>query len=121
MWTDEQCQRYRVLSERDQANELTAEEAAELAVLVQQLCEAEAAYLAPANQRKVHEIAAVNTAVERLETENHVLRQYFSERLAFLERVKSLVTRVQAEDEELRERLAAILTSRDEPTAHSSS
>ena len=111
MWTDDQRQRYRVLSERDQASELTAEEAVELAALVQQLCDAEAAYLAPANERKAPEMAAINTAVERMETENRQLRQYLSERLAFLERVKSLVTHIQAEDQEMRERYRAILSS----------
>lgn len=121
MWTDEQRRRYGVLSVRDQANELTAEEAAELAALVQQLCDAEAAYLAPANKRKTEELAAVKTAVERLETENRQLRQYLSERLDFKERVKSLVARVQAEDQQMRERFAAILATGDEPSTHSSS
>ena len=121
MWTDEQRQRYRVLSERDQADELTPEEAAELAELVQQLCDAEAVYLAPANKRKAKETAAARAGVERLEIENRQLHQYLSERLAFLERVKSLVTRVQAEDQEMRERFAAVLTSRDEPGTRRSS
>jgi predicted RNase H-like nuclease (RuvC/YqgF family) len=121
MWTDEQRQRYHVLSERDLANELTAAEAAELAALVQQLCDAEAACLAPANERKAQEMAASRAAVERLETQNSQLCQYLSERRDFLERVKSLVTRVQAEDQEMRERFAAILTSRDQPATRSSS
>src|SRR5437763_97872 len=120
MWTDDQRQRYRVLSERNQASELTAEEAAELASLVQQLCDAEAAYLAAANERKARETAALNTAVERMETENQQLRQYLGERLEFLARVKALVAHVEAEDQEIRERFAAVLTSRDEPTAPSS-
>src|SRR5437016_11118382 len=70
MWTDEQRQRYHTLCEREQSNMLTAEEAAELAVLGQQFCDAEAVYLAPANERKAQEIAEVTAAVERLEAEN---------------------------------------------------
>ena len=37
MWTDEQRRRYHELSQRGQANELRAEEAAELATLVEEL------------------------------------------------------------------------------------
>ena len=121
MWTDEQRRRYHLLCERQQTNELSTEEAAELAVLVQQLCDAEAVYLAPANERKAQEVAEVTAAVERLEAENRQLREYLSERLGFLERVKSIVARIEAEDQEMRERFAAILTPGDKPTPRSSS
>jgi FtsZ-binding cell division protein ZapB len=103
MWTDEQRRRYHFLCEREQTNELTTEEAVELAALARQLCEAEAAYLAPANERKGQEIAELSAAVERLEAENRQLREYLSERLGFLERVKSIVARIEAEDQEIRQ------------------
>jgi hypothetical protein len=121
MWTDEQRQRYHTLCEREQSNMLTAEEAAELAVLVQQLCDAEAAYLAPANERKAQEIAEMTAVAERLEAENRQLREYLSERLGFLKRVKAIVARIEAEDQEMRERFAAILTPGDKPSPRSSS
>ncbi len=121
MWSDEQRQRYRFLSEREQTNGLTAEEAAELAALVQVLCDHEAEYLGPANERRAREIAAVKAAIERTEAENRQLGEYLSERLAFLERVKSIVSQIQAEDQELRERFAAVLPSRDTPSPRSPS
>jgi metal-dependent amidase/aminoacylase/carboxypeptidase family protein len=120
MWTDEQRRRYHFLSERHQANELRPDEAAELAALVRQLDDDEARYLAPANERKAQEAAAMSAAIGRLETENRQLRHYLDERLAFLERVKALVASLQAEDQEMRERLATVLTPGDDPTSRSS-
>jgi predicted nuclease with TOPRIM domain len=121
VWTDEQRKRYHFLSEREQANELTAAEAAELAALVQDLCDHEAEYLAPANERKAREMAAVTEAVQQIEIENRQLREYLSARLAFLDRVKSIVSQIQAEDQAMRERFAAVLPSGDIPPPHSPS
>jgi hypothetical protein len=121
VWSDEQRKRYHFLSEREQANELTADESAELAALVQDRCDHEAEYLGPANERKAQEIAAVAAAVQEIETENRQLREYLTERLAFLERVKSILSQIQAEDQEMRERFAAVLPSRDSPPTHSQS
>ena len=79
MWTNEQRRRYDVLCRREQANQLSAAEAEELAALVQQLADEEARYLGPANERKAQEIAELTAAAERLEGENRQLRQYLTE------------------------------------------
>jgi predicted nuclease with TOPRIM domain len=121
MWTDERRRRYNLLRGREQVNKLTAEEAVELAALIQELEDEEAAYLAPANARKAEEIAQVTTAIERLEVENAQLREYLRERRDFLERVKSLVAELQAEDQEMRDRFAAVSAIRDEHVSPSPS
>jgi regulator of replication initiation timing len=115
MWTQEQRRRYEILCQREQTGALTEEEAAELAALVQLLEDEEARYLAPANEQKAREVAELAAAVERLEIENRQLREYLSERAAFRERVRSVVTHLQAEDQEMRDRLAAVLRSGDGP------
>jgi hypothetical protein len=121
VWTDRERERYGLLCDREQADTLTDEESAELAALVQQLCDQEAAYLAPANARKAAEIAEVTAAVERLDAENRHLREYLNARRAFLERVKATVAQIQAEDRELRERYAELVSSTGEKTTPSSS
>jgi Rod binding domain-containing protein len=110
MWTAEQRQLYNDLREREWAGTLTDEERAGLAALMQQLNDREAAYLAPANERKAQEVAAMTTTVEQLESQNHRLREYLRERQAFLSRVKSLVADIRAEDRQMRERFADGLT-----------
>ena len=65
MRTDEQRQRYEQLCERERAGALSDEERIELAALLQELKEHEAAHLAAANERKAEEIAATAAAVER--------------------------------------------------------
>jgi chromosome segregation ATPase len=109
MWTEKQRERYDLLSEREQAGILTDEETTELAAMVQQLCDHEAAYLAPANARKLEEIADVSAAVERLEIENRRLREYLHARRAFLARVRATVAQLQAEDRDLRQRYAELV------------
>jgi hypothetical protein len=83
MWTDEQRRRYETLCEFEQTGQLTGEQATELAALVQQVSDEAAKHLAPADQRKADEIAAMTTAANRLETENRRLREYLGERRAF--------------------------------------
>lgn len=119
MWTDRKRRRYDWLRGREQADELTAEEAAELAALFRELDDREAAYLAPANARREEEIAEVAAAIERLEAENSQLREYLRERRAFLERVKSVVTQIEAEDQEMRNRYSAVSAAPDEQTSPS--
>jgi predicted nuclease with TOPRIM domain len=119
MWTEEKRQRYDWLRGREHANELTREEAAELAALIQELDDREATYLAPAQARKAAEIVETTAAIERLEAENSQLREYLRERRALLERVKSLVAQIEAEDQELRDRFSAISARPDEPTPSS--
>ena len=116
MWTDEQHQRYNLLREREHAGTLTDEGRAELTVLMQELNDREAAYLAPANERKAQEIATTAAAVEQLEAQNRQLREYWRERQAFLARVKSLVADLHAEDRQMRERFADILTLIGDPS-----
>lgn len=110
MWTDEQRQRYNDLREREHAGTLTDAERVELTTLMQQLNDREAAYLAPANERKAQEVAAMKVAVEQLEAQNRRLREYLHERQAFLARVKSLIADIHAEDRLVRERFSDVLT-----------
>jgi hypothetical protein len=110
MWTDEQRQRYILLREREQGGMLADEERAELVELMQALNDHDAAYLAPANGRKAQEITVLAAAAERLEVQNRRLQEYLRERQTFLARVKSLVTDLHAEDRQIRERYADVLT-----------
>jgi predicted nuclease with TOPRIM domain len=108
MWTDEKQERYDSLRGRQQMNELTAAEGVELDDLIQELDDREAAYLTASSARKGEEIAELATRVKRLEAENSQLREYLRERHAFLERVKSLVAEIEAEDREMRRRFDAV-------------
>lgn len=86
MWTDKQQARYNLLRDKEHAGELAENERSELDALIQQIEDAEAAYLAPANERKAAEVAELAAAAERLEAENRELRQYLRDRQAFLAR-----------------------------------
>ena len=118
MWTDEPRQRYTLLREREQAGMLTDEERAELVELMQALNDHEAAYLAPANERKAQEVTVMTAAAERLEVQNRRLREYLRERQTFLARVKSLVADFHTEDRQIRERYADVLTLIDASPTH---
>jgi hypothetical protein len=116
MWSDEQCQRYNILREREHAGTLTEAEHAELAALMQELNDREASYLAAATHRKAQEIAETAAAVEQLEAQNLQLREYLRERQVFLARVRSLVDDIRAEDHRIRERFPDVLPLIGEPT-----
>jgi hypothetical protein len=102
MWNDEQKQRFQALRTRERKNELTGAEQAELARMIDELEEEEAAYLRPATQRLEQrnlQIAAQNTAlktlVEKEKRRNRylqrVLKKVDSERQAFSAELASIL------------------------------
>lgn len=104
MFTSQERERYNLLRERELDGSIVEEETAELAQLMQRVCNAEAAYLVPSNHRKAAEAAEIESAVERLDAENSRLREYLRERQAFLVRARALVDQLRSEDRNLRER-----------------
>lgn len=82
MWNEEQKQRFQVLRTRERQDELTASEQGELARMIQELEEEEAAYLRPATQRleqrnldMVAQNAALKTLIEREKRLNQYLQR----------------------------------------------
>jgi hypothetical protein len=120
MWSEEQRRRYGRLREYELHRALTREEQAELAALIQQLCDLEAAYLTAANDRTAQEIEVAEEAVQHLEKQNRELQEYLRERQAFLARAKSLVADIQAENRRMRERFADLMPSVGGPAPHDS-
>ncbi|GAC1310566.1 MAG: hypothetical protein NVSMB27_47500 [Ktedonobacteraceae bacterium] len=82
MWDEEQKQRFQTLRTRQRTDELNEAEQAELARMIRDLEEEEAAYLRPATQRleesnrqKTAQNAALKTLVEREKRLNRYLRK----------------------------------------------
>ena len=79
MWNDEQKQRFQALRTREQRQELTTTEQAELAQLIQVLEDEEASYLRPATQHLEQsnlEMAARNAALKTLVKREKRLNHY---------------------------------------------
>ena len=118
MWTEEKRQRYEQLRAREDGGLLTGDERAELATLIQELSDCEAAYLAPANERKAQDIKSSAAAYRPLEEQNRRMRAYLREREAFLERVKLVVADLHAQDRRMREHYADVMAIIGGPGAH---
>jgi hypothetical protein len=114
-----QNQRYDELREREFGGVLTDAERAELAAIHRSLDERESSSLATSEQREAEEIAAGEAAIAQLEQQNRMLRDYLSERQAFLERARALAKELQAEDQRMRQQFARVLDLLHEPTASS--
>ena len=117
MFTDQDRKRYNALRERERDGSLSEAEAAELAQLMQRVCNAEAACRAPANERTAAEVAEIESVVERLENENDQLREYLRERQAFLARAKALIVELHAEDRQVSHRGPAAQPPSTHPAA----
>ena len=102
MLNDEQKQRFQALRAREQEKELTTAEQVELAQMIQELEDKEAAYLRPATQRleqrnleMAARNAALKTLVEREKRLSHylqrVLKKVDSERQAISTELASIL------------------------------
>ena len=79
MWNDEQKQRFQELRNRERQQELTTLEKTELARMIQELEEEEAAYLRPATRRfeqRNIQMAAQNAALKTLVEKEKRLNRY---------------------------------------------
>ncbi|HLJ57702.1 MAG TPA: hypothetical protein VKT77_21885 [Chthonomonadaceae bacterium] len=88
MWTVEQKQRFQTLRTREREQNLTEPEEAELARMIQELEEEEAAYLRPATQRleqRNRERAAQNAALKALVEREKRLKRYLQRVLTKVE------------------------------------
>ena len=104
MWNDEQKQRFQALRTRDRQKELTDAEQAELARMIQELEDEEAAYLRPANQRleqRNTQMAAQNAALKILVEKEEQLNRYLQE----------VLQKVSSERQALDAELASILAA----------
>ena len=102
MWNDEQKQRFQMLRNRQRQQALTISEQAELARMIEELEEEEAAYLRPATRRleqrnlqNAAQNAALKTLVEREKRLNRylqrVLRKVDNERQAIATELASIL------------------------------
>ncbi len=94
MWNDEQRQRFQALRTRERQQGLTASEKTELAQMIQELEEEEAAYLRPATQRLEHrnlEMAAQNAAMKTLVAREKRLSRYLQKVLKKVDDERSAI------------------------------
>ncbi len=104
MWNDEQKQRFQMLRTRDRQQALTSAEQAELARMIQELEDEEAAYLRPATQRleqRNTQMAAQNAALKTLVEKEERLNRY----------LQKVLKKVDRERQALAAELASILES----------
>ena len=101
MWDAQKHERLQQLRSRD-AGTLSASEQAELAVLIQELEAAEAAYLAPATQRLSREREAI-------EAQNHSLEDLARRKESLVRRLHDFVAEAEAERRAIDSELAAVL------------
>jgi D-serine dehydratase len=107
MWSDEQKQRFQHLGTRDREQKLTEGEKTELAGMIKELEEEEAAYLRPATERlkqqntqRAKQNEALKTLVEREKRLNRylrkVLRKVDSERNAIATELATIIEETSA-------------------------
>ena len=106
MWDDQKRQRFNEL--REPGRYLNAAEKTEVAALVKELEDMEAAYLKPANERLRNERLAI-------EKRNARLAVVINKKKAFVERLNRLLTESEAERRAIDREFASVLA--DAPTA----
>jgi hypothetical protein len=102
MWNKEQKQRFQALRSRERQNVLTVQEQAELAQMIQELEEEEAAYLRPATERlelRNLQLAAQNEALNTLLKREERLNRY----------LLKVLSKVDSERQAIAAELASIL------------
>lgn len=92
MWNEQQKQRFQVLRTRDLQNQLTAEEQTELARMIEELEEEEAAYLRPANQR-------LDAKIHRTQEQNRILKSLIRRQQTLIRRMERLLASSQQEQQ----------------------
>ena len=100
MWDDEKRKRFNAL--RKPGRRLDAADQAELAALVKELEEMEAAYLKPATQRLRHEN-------DRLEKRNRELQDLIKRKEALVTRLEAILAEAKAEEHAIESELASAL------------
>ncbi len=108
MWDNQTRTRFEAL--REPGRQLTPVEQAELAVLVKELENAEAAYLKPATERLRRE----NDCVEKRHLE---LAQLRKRKEALVERLEHVLAEAQAEERAIETELASVLAGSQEAHA----
>ena len=102
MWNDEQKQRFQALRTRDRQKELTIPEQAELARMIQELEEEEAAYLRPANQR-------LDEKIRRTQEQNRILKSLVRRQQTLIRRMERLLADSQQEQQSINKEVQRIL------------
>lgn len=102
MWEQQKSSRFQQLRQRQRESVLTEAEQAELALLVQELEAAEAAYLTPVTERLRQER-------ETLETQNRTLEVLAFRKEALVLRLRDFLAEAQAERRAIECELAAAL------------
>jgi D-serine dehydratase len=105
MWDDQKRQRFQEL--REPNRQLNAMEQAELAALVQELEDMEAAYLKPANERLRQETA-------RLEERNRHLESLIKRRKVLAQRLQNTLQEALAEECAIESELASVIAERQD-------
>lgn len=108
MWKQQKRERFQQLRQRE--GMLTEQEQTELALLVQELEAAEAAYLAPATERIGQERACI-------ETQNRNLEALTRRKEALTQRLREFLADAQAERRAIDRELAAVLAGSQGPEA----
>src|ERR1700737_3541824 len=98
-WDESTRERFRELRQREDKGTLTPEEQAELSRLIQQIEDAEAAYLRPATERLRREREAI-------ETQNRALQALLTREEAFVARLETVLATLKAEREAINEEFA---------------
>ena len=101
MWDQAKQARFDALRASERQSTLNAAERAELVTLTQELDALEAAYLAPAAEQVRQERAA-------LEVQNQDLGELLCEQRAYLADLRTVVTELEAREQQWRKRIAEI-------------
>ena len=112
MWDHAKRQRYNLLRQREWEGELTAEEQTELAAMIQEICDLEAAYLQPATEQLQQESAQLRAELEHMLERKHRLEGLIRRKEALLARVNAFVTEVETEQEALQRAYEAMTAER---------
>ncbi|MDQ3814801.1 MAG: hypothetical protein M3347_12735 [Armatimonadota bacterium] len=105
MCDEQKRERFQTLRERELEGALTPAEQTELSLLIQEIENAEAAYLGPATERLRRER-------EQLEAQNHALEDLVRRKQALAERLRTVLEESAAERHTIDKELARILGTR---------
>ena len=109
MWDESKSRRFQDLRSRELEEDLTEAEEAELAALIRELEDLEAALLAPALQRLRQENVGLELEAARMAQQARELVELLAQKEAYLARARAMVTELESERVDLLARFAEIV------------
>jgi hypothetical protein len=109
MWDETKRQRYNQLRGHEWEGTLTAEEKAELAAMMQEICDMEATYLQPATERLQQDTAQQRIELEQVVERNGQLEGLIHRKDTLLSRINTFIVEVTTEQAVLQQTYRTIM------------